>query len=277
MLEAAVRHGIDLSNLWGSIEAGEKSVREACLLVPGAGRTAVVFLSSPAEGEQDRIEELGAVLDAAISNSVGEIEIAQAILDMDETGTRQALIAGGFLCAGTLQYLKRPPAAIKNPPDPGSGWPAGITVTLADPADDADLARALECSYEQTLDCPELCGLRDTSDVISSHRASGVWDPALWWVVRHNDEPVGAALFNHNPSQGNSELVYMGLAPSVRGMGIASRLLDLGLHTTLTRHAFPVTCAVDERNIPAQKLYERAGFKVFERRVAYVRPITHSA
>lgn len=273
MLEAAVKHGIDLSNLWGSFDQSEKSVREACLLVPGAGRTAVVFLSTPPAGDQDRIDELGAVLSAALSNTEGDIAIAQAILDVDEPASAQALTAGGFLCAGSLQYLRRPPTPIENPPDPGSGWPDGITVTLTDPSNDADLAAALEASYEQTLDCPELCGLRATHDVISSHRASGVWDPALWWIVRHEGTPVGAALLNHNPSQANSELVYMGLAPSVRGLGIASRLLDLGLYTTLSKARFPVTCAVDERNIPAQKLYDRAGFKVFDRRVAYVRPI----
>jgi len=273
MLEAAVRHGVDLSNLWGSIEPGSNRVREACLLVPGAGRTVVIFMSSPDEGDTERITELSGVLDSALRSAPAGAAIAQAILGLDEVGPRQTLEAAGFICAGTLGYLRRPTTPITNPPSPQSGWPEGITVERSDPADDSDLAIALEGSYEQTLDCPELCGLRAIRDILASHRATGVWDPMLWWLVRDAGEPVGAALFNPCPMQQHSELVYMGLSPRARGRGVGSRLLDLGLHETLTRYPQPVTCAVDTRNVPAQKLYERAGFTEFERRIAYVRPI----
>ena len=273
MLEAAVKYGIDLSNLWGSIEPGGSGVREACLLVPGAGRTVVVFMSCPPAEDPGRIGELSAVLDAALDNAPPEAAIAQSILDLDAIGPRKTLEGASFICAGTLGYLRRPPTPIENPPSPDSGWPEGITVERVNPNDETDLGLALERSYEQTLDCPELCGLRETKDIISSHRATGVWDPTLWWLVRDGGKPVGAALFNPSPAQRHSELVYMGLAPESRGRGVASRLLDLGLHTTLSLSADPVICAVDARNIPAQKLYERAGFTEFERRVAYVRPI----
>lgn len=273
MLEAAVRHGIDLSNLWGSIDPATNTVRESCLLVPGAGRTVVLFLSSPGGGDAERIEELAAILEAAIANAPRRTAIAQAILNLDDAGPRKALESASFLCAGTLSYLRRPPTPIENPPSPDSGWPEGISVERASPIDDTDLALALERSYEKTLDCPELCGMRATRDVIASHRATGVWDPELWWLVRDHGAPVGAALLSPSPSQQHSELVYMGLAPGARGRGVASRLLSLGLHRTLARYAFPVTCAVDERNLPAQKLYERAGFAAFERRIAFVRPI----
>ncbi|MCB9848942.1 MAG: GNAT family N-acetyltransferase [Phycisphaeraceae bacterium] len=273
MLEAAVRHGIDLSNLWGSVDPGANAVREACLLVPGAGRTLVVFASSPSERDADRIAELAGAINAALANAPATAGLAQAIIGLDEAGARQALLASSFISAGTLQYLRRPPRPIESPPSPDSGWPAGVSVERVNPIDDADLIVALERSYEKTLDCPELCGLRRTRDVIASHRATGVWDPELWWLLRDQGEPMGAALFNPCPAQRHSELVYLGIAPPVRGRGVASRLLDLALHHTLRKHPDPVTCAVDERNIPAQRLYERAGFACFERRAAYVRPI----
>ena len=273
MLDAAVKHGIDLSNLWGSIDPGGKTVRESCLLVPGAGRTVVVFMSNPRGDDPERIEELSAVLEAAIRNAPARSAIAQAILALDDAGSRKTLEAASFLCAGTLAYMRRPPTPVADIPSPESGWPEGITVERVNPIDDSDLALALERSYEQTLDCPELCGLRATRDVISSHRATGIWEPELWWLVRDHGEPAGAALLSPCPSQQHSELVYMGLAPGVRGRGVASRLLRLGLGETLRRYTYPVTCAVDERNIPAQKLYERSGFSIFERRIAYVRPL----
>jgi len=274
MLAAAVRHGVDLTNLWGSIEPSGNAVREACLLVPGAGGTLVIFLSTPDPGDPGRVGELSSVLNAALEVAPEGAEIAQAILNLDEQGPRQTLLDSSFICAGTLSYLRRPAVPVAQPPSPDSGWPEGITVERVNPNDDSDLALALERSYEQTLDCPELCGLRRTRDVIASHRATGEWDPALWWLVREGGEPVGAALFSPCPAQQHSELVYMGLAPRSRGKGVAKRLLDLGLHTTLSRHADPITCAVDERNAPAQKLYERAGFRAFDRRIAFVRPLT---
>ncbi len=274
MLEAAIRHGIDLTNMWGSIEPSGNTVREACLLVPGAGGTLVVFMSTPNSGDRERIDELAAVLDAGLEHAPRGAEIAQSIINLSDEGPRDALLGSSFINAGTLAYMRRPVMPVPSPPSPDSGWPAGITVERVNPHDDSDLGRALDQSYEQTLDCPELCGLRKTSDVISSHRATGEWDPSLWWLVRDQGEPVGAALFSPCPAQQHSELVYMGLAPAARGRGIARRLLDLGLHTTLSRHADPITCAVDERNVPAQKLYERAGFRVFERRLAFVRPLS---
>lgn len=273
MLEAAVRYGIDLSNLWGSMDRDRREVREACLLAPGAGGTLVLFLSNPPLEAEARILELSEVLRAALDRPPAGSAIAQAILDIDDSGQRAALEGAGFINAGTLRYLRREPTPVAELPSLNERWPEGVTVELVDPVDHTELGLALEGSYEGTLDCPELCGLRETADIIASHRATGVWDPGLWWLVRDRGTPAGAGLFNPCPAQAHSELVYLGLAPSARGRGVASRLLNLGLDATLRKHRLPITCAVDERNTPAQKLYERAGFTLFERRVAFVRPL----
>ena len=46
-LATARQHSISLDHFWMSIATGEEVARNACLLVPGAGHTAMMFLSTP--------------------------------------------------------------------------------------------------------------------------------------------------------------------------------------------------------------------------------------
>ena len=76
--------------------------------------------------------------------------------------------------------------------------------------------KALERSYVDTLDCPELCGLRVVDDVLESHRSVGVFDPGMWWLVMAEDEPEGCMLLSACPEQNAVELVYLGISPRLR-------------------------------------------------------------
>lgn len=160
----------------------------------------------------------------------------------------------------------------------GSMWPEGISVRTVKGgrvgwAEDVPLlTEALERSYEQTLDCPELCGLRDTADVLESHRLAGEFDPQLWYLVLRGERAVGCAIFTTHRSGTSVELVYLGLAPEVRGLGLGSALLRLGIREARDRGADMITCAVDARNAPALALYQRAGMRPSSRRIAYIAP-----
>ena len=138
------------------------------------------------------------------------------------------------------------------------------------------LARALERSYIDTLDCPELCGLRAIDDVIESHRATGHYDPALWWVVYRADQPEGALLLSPFPDQGSVELVYLGLGPSLRGRGLGKLLMVRAIDAARRSGAMDMTCAVDMQNLRALRLYAGLGFRSIDRRVALVRSIGRS-
>lgn len=78
-----------------------------------------------------------------------------------------------------------------------------------------------------TLDCPELCGMRRTSDIIASHGAIGRPELAIWTLVRHEGRPAGAVLLAGLPEQRCYELVYIGLGPSLRGLGLGELLMRL--------------------------------------------------
>jgi ribosomal protein S18 acetylase RimI-like enzyme len=201
--------------------------------------------------------------------------LAQALLETHEVAQLEALGAAGFIRLGDLAYLRRPlrKATGATP----STWPHGIEVQRLSELPETDrsgtLLRALERSYIDTLDCPELCGMRRVSDVLDSHYSVGVFDPALWWIVRERGQPEGCMLLSSCPEQQLIELVYLGLAPPLRARGIGASLLNMAFIDVARRSERSITCAVDLRNHPAMRLYESAGFQQFSTRIPMVKPL----
>ena len=99
------------------------------------------------------------------------------------------------------------------------------------PAQRRALIEALDKSYEDTLDCPELCGVRTTEDVLASHKATGDFDPEHWWLVQLDGRPEGCVLMSRCPDQGALELVYLGLSTALRGRGLGRLLLDRAIRS----------------------------------------------
>jgi ribosomal protein S18 acetylase RimI-like enzyme len=236
----------------------------------------MVFVSRP-----DRPEETAGVtrlLEASVGGLSG-VSLAQVLLTPDEGVLVPALLDAGFQRIAELLYLRRPWRAPTWPAIDANGakqWPEGVTVVPITTSLESDLAAALEASYEDTADCPELHGLRRIEDVIESHRGTGSFDPSLWWVVRRHGEPAGALLLNQCPDLDHCELVYLGLAPSLRGLGMGRRLLRMGIGALERRVHRALTCAVDARNIAARALYSSEGFEVTTSRTAYVRSLVEN-
>lgn len=273
-LDAAREHGLDISNLWGVLDQGGQ-VRHAALATPGSGRTHMCF-TSPVKTDLDA-NDLAVALDAACRSISGR-GLAQSLLDSTDLVRGVAYERAGFTRLATLGYLRRRltrTRAARGAPVYRSfaDLPAGVRVENWRPGMDGAFIDALEASYADTLDCPELCGLRETTDVLASHKAAGEFHPSLWWLVRDGDAPAGAMLFSPSPQHSHIELVYLGVAPSLRGKGVAGALLESGLRALERRPERVVTCAVDQRNEPARRLYRRAGFEQFAERVAYIRPV----
>jgi ribosomal protein S18 acetylase RimI-like enzyme len=148
-------------------------------------------------------------------------------------------------------------------------------VTLLTYRDDrrAMLLEILDASYERTLDCPGLLGLRRTEDILAGHVSTGRFEPELWTLLLVDRRPAGAILLNPATQGRCVELVYLGLAPFARGRGLGGSLLRHGLLALDGRPERTVTLAVDDKNVPALRLYQAEGFRRVLRRLAYIRPI----
>jgi [ribosomal protein S18]-alanine N-acetyltransferase len=71
---------------------------------------------------------------------------------------------------------------------------------------------------------------------------------------------------------GEAEILSVAVASSRRGGGLARRLLDLNLRRLAGLGARTVFLEVDEGNVPARRLYQRAGFRDVGRRPGYYAP-----
>jgi ribosomal protein S18 acetylase RimI-like enzyme len=254
------------------------------------------FVSNPKDAkfvtqfgdEAAQIHEIGASLEAAIQDlgrvAGDRVRIAQMLFEPKQAWTHEVCKRAGMICVGTLDYLRMDFGLIERWPineDPWGAGGAGIEVrqlnnlSMNTPKSDGSLlSAALESSYEGTLDCPELCGMRSMADVIASHESTGVFDPSRWWLMLKDDRPVGCCLLSHCPANESVELVYLGLSPEVQGQGFGARFLTHALQALqLAEPVHEVTCAVDRRNIPAAKVYMRLGFKRFDARCGYVCPV----
>jgi ribosomal protein S18 acetylase RimI-like enzyme len=271
-LDMAAAHGIDISQLWFRTEQGSERPSEACLLAPGSGRSGMLFTSTPADASG---EAALAELIAKVCERSEGVRLAQALLEPGEAPARRSFEMAGFRLVGKLAYMRRrmPGKGEFSAALTRQGWPEGVVARGFVSTDEPGLADLLERTYIDTLDCPELCGLRDTRDVIESHKAAGRFDPKLWWVLELEGRPEGVLLLNPSPEQDTVELVYLGLAPVARGRGLGRRMMELGLGLVAGRPERHVTCAVDERNAPARGLYESLGFERFAQRIALVKPI----
>ncbi len=286
-LANASHHGIDPTLCWAVYPDSHHARRHSrprgvCLLVPGSGATGNLFLAPPTnrdDEQDDRVRVLEQIARDVPGVLSDRVRVLQALPEPQEHWATQSLRGAGFTHCGRLSYLRLMLARARTP---DATAPPHLRVCTLDElgglqANLARLERALEASYVQTLDCPELCGIRRTPDVLESHLATGAFDPSMWWLALHDDEPVGIACFNPLGDGQSVELVYIGLSPQARGQGLGATLMRLGIEASRARRLREMTCAVDARNEPALRLYERIGFRPFAQREAFVRTTAETA
>lgn len=245
-------------------------IEMTALAAPAAGRTAMIFAPKP----KDRPATLraGALIDATAAGcaNIG-IDLAQALIDPVDPLEEAMFVAGGFHRLAQLDYLERPVprfGAVQTPI-----LDASVEIRKWNQNDRAGLIELLERTYEDTLDCPGLAGLRRTEDILTGHLASGAFHPDWWHILHVGGKAEGVLLFNRGNDGASIELVYLGLTPVIRGRGFGQTLLTFGLSHVDGDDARTVILAVDRANLPAVRLYRRAGFRHSVRRTAMVRTL----
>ncbi len=259
--------GVDVENLWAGYDRHGR-IGPVALIVPRRGRTGMVFISRPANADQ--VQSMARVIDAAAeSTSTQRVRLLQTLVDPGEDLELDAFQAGGFDRLACLHYLQRVIPTGSKMPD----VPDDVELRPYRTGEHDLFIRALDASYEQTLDCPSLRGVRQTEDVLEGHRATGQFEPDLWTLLLINGRPLGTLLLNPVPEHGSVELVYLGLAPAARGRGLGGMLLRRGLAQCASRRERVMRLAVDEDNCPAMGLYRNAGFIRVARKQALVRTL----
>jgi len=260
----ATENSIGLDWIWGCRDA-EGTLESSVLCVPSAGRTAMIFLSSVRN--RDQVQQRATLLQHALSYLQDQdVDLGQSLLSCDDKLGHDAHVAGGLEPLTTLLYMERSMTRAYATPPPA----AGVELIAWSDCMDDSLGCILDASYEETLDCPGLCGLRRTEDIILGHKSSGCHDPDGWLLAKVDGVFAGAVLVNPSSENDNIELVYLGLAPPVRGRGLGKHLLE----TQLARYSGStfrrVTLAVDTKNLPAIRIYEDLGFRGTAHRNAYI-------
>ena len=264
--EARIR--LDLT--W-SLLGEDGGIEATVLAAPAAGRTAMLFASRPSS--KRRIPAMGALIRTATEQlAEADVALAQALLDPGATEEHRIFEAGGFLKLAQLDYLERPIPRFRS--IRAEPLPDDITIESWDPRNRAEMIDLLERSYEETLDCPGLTGLRRTEDILEGHLSAGVFMPEWWSILKVDGKAEGVLLFNRAADGNTIELVYLGMSRSVRGRGLGRLLLTNGLAALDNADGRAVVLAVDRTNAPAVRLYKRFGFRLSVKRVAYVRSIS---
>jgi ribosomal protein S18 acetylase RimI-like enzyme len=243
----------------------------------------MAFVSPIAHG--NRIADVAAAIrEAARRLDPAQVRIVQVLLDNGQELEAQALMAAGFGKLAHLIYMQKAIAATE------AGRPLTIApplrrITWSDDRYDA-FANAILASYEQTLDCPGLLGLRDIGDIIAGHQATGRFVPELWQTICEQPGPgraeldaaggggpVAVMLLCDLPHRQALELVYLGVSVPYRGQGWARRLVEHAVHLARQRGCDKIMLAVDEHNTPALKLYRSMHFTATSRRTALIRQV----
>lgn len=190
------------------------------------------------------------------------VQLAQASLEVTAEAEAQTLQRAGYQPAATLAYLAADAAC-----GPVSLPDGPLTLRPIPSGQDKRLADILQKTYQQSQDTPAVDGLRDLQQVIDGYRQTGAHDRERWFVAQAAGEDVGCLLLTDHPGLQQWELIYMGLAPEARGRGGG---LQMVRHAQwMLRSAAPrerLVLAVDEANRPALRVYESAGFRVWDRR-----------
>ncbi|MEX2171167.1 MAG: GNAT family N-acetyltransferase [Pirellulales bacterium] len=242
----------------------QRQITAAVWAQPQPGRTATLWPPQFA-GESDT--DVASELIEAATRRTGESDAAmlQAVIEPTDTFTPNLLLSAGFAHVAKLLYLEWLPKHFERsmrPVPQFEPYHSGLRESLK---------QVIGQTYIGSLDCPKLDHLRSLDDVLEGYQATGDFDPTMWMLVRAEGHDVGALLLAWFAQTQQAELIYMGIVPAARGQGMGAALLSQAQALAIERRAEKLLLAVDAANIPARKLYQRAGFREWSQRNVYMR------
>ncbi len=233
---------------------------------PQPGNTAVLWPPQLVAGETEPtgFELLRAAVDWLDGAAIG---MAQVLLPRRDEPVVPLLEAVGFCHLAELLYLTCEADRFSTEPQAERE----LQFVPYDERNRERLGNLIEETYVGTLDCPALNGARGMDDVIAGYKATGLFRPEIWQIIRHSGEDVGVLLLADHPSARHWELVYMGLVPKARGRGWGRQITQHAQSLARLANVERIVLAVDAANSPALEMYRAMGFEKWDRRHVFVR------
>jgi ribosomal protein S18 acetylase RimI-like enzyme len=267
LMKHTTQRGINLGDIWISERDGW--VHWAALPVVSPGRTVLYFGTSALLLGRDPTAMHQGIEAVSGHYAALDVELAQVLLDPLDTATVAVYAQHQFQRMAELLYLQRSVRKASMPvPLPGE-----FKLVPYSQETHAGFAAGILASYEKSLDCPALNGMRGIEDIIIGHKSAGTFDPNDWFLLLHGNQPVAVLLLAVTHQADGMELVYLGLSPSVRGYGLGNYLMQVAEARVCAKKLDKLSLAVDATNQPALKLYYRHGMKQVTSKVAMMRTL----
>lgn len=221
--------------------------------------------------DAERRDEIRSALvtDLATDFDLSDSWIAQILLTHEQESDGRLLTENGFPILTELIFMSA--AVLEHQPRPPEGemWQSNGWSESIRPRFEATIT----ATYQGTLDCPELNGLRSGEQALLGHEASGPFQPELWQIYSQGKTDAGLMLArcHSDESEPVFEIVYFGATPQLRGRGLGQKMLADLFAEAGRRGVSEIMLAVDVRNAPAIRLYEQFGFREFDRRQVHAR------
>ncbi len=241
----------------------------SALGVVSPGKVAMILASpcTPETALSDTVTQALEMLEQKARHA--GLAILQSLIPRDCADRAQVLSKAGYAFLADMSYLvlEVPPSI---PPEPRH---PDIVVEDYRSVGEVVFRNTLGRTYEGSLDCPGLNGVRTMEEIVLSHRHTGIHDPRLWLMAKVGTDPVGVVLLTQVPLQAAMEIVYVGVVPEARGCSYGSYLVRLAIENAVRTRCEHLMLAVDHRNHHARKIYASFGFKETDRRHAWVRKL----
>lgn len=261
LLEATLGRHPQRTHLWWARQGGRCVA--AAMVFDNVGKTAMLFanpVSAPGVDAAALVQLVAGIGQHAVGRG---ITVVQAMLPPSQVDDIRALHLAGFKDLAQLVYMRR---SIEKAPQVRERQE--LEWLHHGQFDGQRLGRVIESAYGQSLDCPQLEGVREVSDVIAGHKACGRFCPNCWWIVVRSGQDAGCILVNDHDHNSDADVIYMGVAPEHRGAGLGRAMIGRAICQAHQRGRSGITLAVDDLNTYAKTIYESFGFVEVQRRLA---------
>jgi GNAT superfamily N-acetyltransferase len=216
----------------------------------------------------------------------------------------------GFQPMATLDYLSGEVPSIHNDPSSEKGKtqvprpepenslqfiPVNLTAKAVGTDGNSEyksFVTLVNSTYSGTFDCPALAEHRTAQETLNGYRTAAAFDPTGWFrVVRSEGSirsecagmqtTVGCVILGYHPpppdqceTPGVVEIVYMGIIPSARGLGLGKDLVEHAFAVARSHSADRLILAVDQKNKPARRIYEAAGLSPMLSEMVWVKSLS---